>query len=179
MSAGVPPAAETRLLGLVDDALDLSAVNIEFAGYRALAVTRFVPGAYRLLQPCCFRQCWWFVVVRDRDGGARGYGMGRSYVRPVPCPDQGHKEFKRTGQRQGGPGADQGTDGPLAEAVRQVGTDGGDNACTEAPPRQGWCGVVPSAGIEHEHARGQDEPSTVNGTSRAVTPVSPWVLRSS
>ena len=40
---------------LRDDAPDLAAVNVEFAGDRALAVTGGVPGTYRLLQAWCFR----------------------------------------------------------------------------------------------------------------------------
>ena len=45
----------------------------------------------------------------------------------------------------------------MAEAMRQVGADGGGNARTEAPACQGWYGLVPSAGIKREHARRQDE----------------------
>ena len=52
--------------------------------------------------------------------------------------------------RQGGPRADHGADG--AEAVRQVGADGGEDACAQAPPRGGWYGLLPPVGVEGEHA---------------------------
>src|ERR1700680_4326882 len=76
----------------------------------------------------------------------------------VSCPDQGHEEFEGAGECQRRPGADQGTDGTMAETVRQVGTDGGDYPGTEAPARQRWCRVVRATGGEEEHALGQDEP---------------------
>jgi hypothetical protein len=37
------------LCGLVDDALHLAAVDVEFTGYGTLALTRVVPFTYRLL----------------------------------------------------------------------------------------------------------------------------------
>ena len=43
---------------------------------------------------------------------------------------------ERTSQRQGGPGADQGADRAVAQAVRQVGADRGRDPGTQAPARQ-------------------------------------------
>jgi hypothetical protein len=40
-----------------------------------------------------------------------------------------------------------GTDGVVPQAVRQVGTDGGDDP---APRHQRWYGVVPAPGVEQE-----------------------------
>ena len=51
-----PPLDERCLRDLVDDALDLATVDVEFAGYRALAVACVVPGAHRMLQSSGFRQ---------------------------------------------------------------------------------------------------------------------------
>jgi hypothetical protein len=65
----------------------------------------------------------------------------------------------------------------VAEAVRQVGADGGQDSGPQAPLRQRRYRPAPTVSVEDEHARGQDEPSPVNGTSRAVIPVSPWVPR--
>jgi hypothetical protein len=45
----------------------------------------------------------------------------------------------------------------VAETVCQVGADGGRDARSEAPPRQGWHGLVAPVGVEDEHAGGQDE----------------------
>ena len=47
-----------------------------------------------------------------------------------------HQEFERADQRQGGPGADQGPDRTVAQAVRQVGANRGHDASAEAPRRQ-------------------------------------------
>jgi hypothetical protein len=52
--------------GVVDDALDFAAVDVEFAGYGPLAVTRVVPGLYRLHHVWRRRQRGWSVAVRDR-----------------------------------------------------------------------------------------------------------------
>src|SRR5260370_17412054 len=102
---------------LVEDALDLAAVDVEFAGYGALAVTGVVPGAYRPLHAWCSRQRGWCFVVRDRQGvvhvrGGGGWGAG-----PGLGSDEGHQELERTGQRQRWPGPAQGTDGPLAKTM--------------------------------------------------------------
>jgi hypothetical protein len=51
--------------GVVDDALDLAAVKVEFAGYGALAVTSLVPGSDRLLHAWCVRERRWHVVFGD------------------------------------------------------------------------------------------------------------------
>ena len=55
--------------------------------------------------------------------------------------DERREEFKGADQRQRGPGADQGTYRAVAEAVRQVGTDGGDDASAKA---RAWQGVPSS-----------------------------------
>ena len=43
-------------------------------------------------------------------------------------PDKKHQKFEGANQGQGGPRADQGTNGPVVQAVRQVGT----NRCQDA-----------------------------------------------
>jgi hypothetical protein len=58
----------------------------------------------------------------------------------------------RRGQGQRWPGADQRADGSVAEAVGEVGADGGGDAGAQAPACQGWCGVAAAAGVEDEHA---------------------------
>src|ERR1039457_5641876 len=130
--------------------------------------------------PCPVLRHWgWYVVFRDRQGRAPGCEETWGAARPMSCPNQGHEEFEGASQCQGRPRADQGAARPVTEAVRQGGTDGGDDASTEAPPRQWWSGLVPSTGVEHEHARRQDEAVHVKGTSRAARPDSPCELTSS
>src|SRR6266581_7182763 len=97
---------------------------------------------------------------------------------PSHAPER-HEEFERVGQRERGPGTDQGTDKTVADAVRQVGIDGGDNPGTKAPACQWRYRLAPPTGLEDEHARARIRPSAMNGTSRAVRPVSPSVLVSS
>src|SRR5215467_2096312 len=46
---GVPPPDQVSLCRLVDDLLDPAAVEVEFAGYGALAVALLVQRPYRLL----------------------------------------------------------------------------------------------------------------------------------
>jgi hypothetical protein len=90
-------------------------------------------------------------LVRVRRGdGCRPCGWSGS--------DEGHEEFEGAGQSQGGPGADQCADGAVAEAVGQIGADGGGDAGAQAPARQGWNRHGATAGVEDEHAGGQDEP---------------------
>jgi hypothetical protein len=67
----------------------------------------------------------------------------------------------------------------VGQAVGQVGADGGGNAGAQAPACQGWCGVVASAGVEDEHAGGQDEPVDSEGQQPGGEAVSPWVVTSS
>ncbi len=59
-----------RSRSMVDDALDSAAVDVEFAGYGALAVTGVMPGPYRVLQARSFCQRGWCTVIRDRRGVA-------------------------------------------------------------------------------------------------------------
>ena len=49
---------------------------------------------------------------------------------------------KEPASASAGPGADQGTYRAMAEAVCQVGADGGGDACAEAPACQGWYRVL-------------------------------------
>src|ERR1017187_5380578 len=165
--------------GLVEDAFDLAAVDAEFAGYGALAASGVVPGPYCLLHARCFGQRGRCASVRNRQGVAhlhRGLASGAGVALG---PYQGHEEFEGAGQRQGGPGADQSADGAVAEAVRQVGADGGRDAGAEAPAREVWHGRWRRFASRMSMLAARMRPSTVNGTSRAVTPVSPWVLTSS
>src|SRR6266571_9050920 len=76
---------------------------------------------------------------------------------PALGPDEHHEQLEGDDQRQGGPRADQGTDRTVADAVRQVGTDGGDDPGTEAPACQWWHRLAPPAGLEDEHARRRDQ----------------------
>ena len=79
--------------------------------------------------------------------------------------------------RQGGPRADHGADGAVAEAVRQVGADGGENACAQAPPRRGWYGLLPPVGVEGEHAvrirPTRDQSGPHPGPAQPRTPLAP------
>lgn len=84
----------------------------------------------------------------------RGRGVFRG---AVPGSDEDREEFEGTDQRQGWPGADQGTYRPVPEAVRQVGANGGDDASPEALPRQRWYRPVAPISVQDEHARGPDE----------------------
>jgi hypothetical protein len=72
--------------------------------------------------------------------------------------DQGHEEFEGSGQGQGRPGADQCPDGAVAQAVGQVGTDGGGDAGAQAPARRRWHRLVAATGVQDEHAGRQDQP---------------------
>ena len=117
-----------------------------------------MPGSYRLLHRWR-ASCHTCPIVLHR-------GCGLALITPWKgClwsvwlgSDEGHEQFEGSGQGQGGPGADQRTDGAVAEAVGQVGADGGRNAGAQAPACQGWYGVVAAAGVEDEHAGRQDEP---------------------
>ena len=106
-------------------------------------------------------------------------GLGLTWPCTTPGADQHHTQLERADQRQGGPRADQRADRAVAHAVRQVGTDRGHDARAEAPGGQPWYGLVPAAGVQHHHGRAQISPSTVNGSSRAVTPDSPCERTSS
>jgi hypothetical protein len=53
---------------------------------------------------------------------------------------------------KGWPRADQGTYRPVTQAMRQVGTDRGHDAHTEAPLHQSWYTLVPPAGVEDHYA---------------------------
>jgi hypothetical protein len=55
------------------------------------------------------------------------------------------------------PCADHGANRPVADAVRQVGTDSGHDADPQAPRGQAWYAVVPAACVEYHHGRGPDE----------------------
>ena len=155
---------------MVDDAFDFSAVDAEFAGNGPLTVTRVVPGPYRLHHVRCRRQRGRCAAVRDRQqeahlGLRRWHRAGYS-----PGPDEGHKELERARQRQCWPGADQCADGAVAKTVCQVGAGGGQDACAQAPACQWWCGLVVSAGVEEEHAAGQDEPVDGEGQKSGGQP---------
>jgi hypothetical protein len=45
----------------------------------------------------------------------------------------------------------------MADAVRQVGTDGGRDAGAQAPLRQRWRRLVASAGVQQQHACGKNQ----------------------
>src|ERR1039458_10365340 len=126
--------------GVVDDAFDLAAVDAEVAGYGALAAACSVPGPYRLLHR--WRASWHerCIVHRCRRSPVRMTRGDGSCLRLWPRSDEGHEEFEGAGQGQRGPGTDQCADGAVAEAVCQVGTDGGGDTGAQAPACQGGYG---------------------------------------
>jgi hypothetical protein len=101
-------------------------------------------------------------VARDRWLLApRGSRSGWYGFLAVLGPDEGHKKLEGAGERQSWPGADQGADATVAEAVCQVGANGGGDPCSEAPLCQGWHRVLAPVGVEDQHACRQDQ--TVHG----------------
>jgi hypothetical protein len=170
---------EWSQLGVVDYALDFAAVDAQLAGYGALAVACNVPGPYRLLHRWCTGSHGWCIVLRRgcclalitcRSGGLCGVWLGS---------DERHEEFEGSGQGQRGPGADQHPDWAVVQAVGQVLADGGGDAGAQAPARQGWYGPVAPLASRMSMLAARMSPSTVKGRSRAVRPVSPWVVTSS
>jgi hypothetical protein len=83
-----------RLCGLVNDAFDLAAVEVEVPGYGALAVAGVVPGPYRLLYARRFGRRGWCIVVRDGQGIVHVSGAGRRGADPGLRSDEGHQEFE-------------------------------------------------------------------------------------
>jgi hypothetical protein len=65
------PAADTRSCSLLDDALDLAAVDVKFPGDGSLAAARFVPGPYRLFQSWCGVQGRWRMLLQQWCSAAR------------------------------------------------------------------------------------------------------------
>jgi hypothetical protein len=143
--------------GLLDDALDLAAVNLQFAGYGALSLARAVPVPNRTLQ-CwriwCRRRCivlrLWrrhvFHGVRHIVGAGTAAGA-----------DKRHMQLEGANQCHRGPRADQRAYQPVAQAMGQVGTGRGHDACTQAPCRQSWHTFVSPACVEHHHRGGPDQ----------------------
>src|SRR6266702_5637984 len=129
-----PPVIQLR--GLVDDPLDLAAVDVEFAGYGALAVARGVQGPHRVLQTRRHWQRGWYTVPHDRHRGAHLYPWRFRGSGPMLRPGQRHEEFEGTGKRQRGPG----TDRAVTDAMCQVGADGGSDPGTQAPRARGGTG---------------------------------------
>lgn len=139
--ASMPPLVVLCSCGLVDDALHLAAVEVEFTCDGTLAVTGAVPSPYSLRHTWCRGQFGWCSGIRNRHGRAYMLGTVKRDAGLAFSPDERHQEFERTGQGQGGPSADQGADRAMAEAVRQVGADRGQDARSKAPTRQGWYGA--------------------------------------
>jgi hypothetical protein len=55
---------DLRSVVTVEDLFDLTAVDVEFAGYRPLAAARLVPGPDRLFQERT--RCWHTLVCQHR-----------------------------------------------------------------------------------------------------------------
>jgi hypothetical protein len=81
-------------IGMVEDAFDLAAVDVDFAGDGALAEACLVSRADGLLQGWCnreFRRCFLFqrrcrLVLR--------FGLGLARSRALPGADQHHQQFE-------------------------------------------------------------------------------------
>lgn len=85
---------------MVDNALDLAAVEVEFAGYGALAMTSVVPGQYRLFHGWCGGEFAWCVDVVDRHGLAQVRRVAERGVALAFSPDECHEEFVLQGSRR-------------------------------------------------------------------------------
>jgi len=81
-----------------NDVFDLAAVDAEFPGYRALAVTSLVPGPYRLLHARCAGQRRWSILLGDRQRVAHLGRKGWCGAGWDAGPDECHQEFERVGQ---------------------------------------------------------------------------------
>ena len=118
--------------------LDFPAVDAKFTGYGALTAACAMPGPYRLFHR--WRTSWHgrCTVLRPLvplgPMTHRNDCLRRAWLGSDEC----HEEFEGSGQGECGPGADQCADGAVAEAVDQVGADGGGDACAQAPACQGW-----------------------------------------
>src|SRR6266542_3303993 len=145
------------LCSLLDDATDLAAVDLQFSCYGALASPCGVPGAHRPLQGWRVRRQRWRVGFHEWRGLVLRRVRRTLGRRVALCPDESCEEFEGPDECQGGPSADQGAYWSVAEAVRQVSADGGDNASAEAPARQGWYRAVAPVGVEDEHAGCPDQ----------------------
>ena len=160
-----------------DDAFDLATVDAEVAGYGALAapawcrpvrsapplacpLARVAHRALLLVQPGCVTVGWLSLDV--------WFG-----------PDQGHEEFEGASQSEGGPGADQCADGAVAQAMGQVGADGGGDAGPRHQRANGGTGWWRRLASRMSMLAARISPSTVKGSSLAVRPLSPWVVTSS
>ena len=138
--------------------LTLAAVDAELAGDGSLAAARLVPGVHRLLQGRLTCRRGWYVVFcqwcslvpRSRQMVRHGGAM--------LCLDEHHQQFEGADQCQGGPGADQGADRAMAQAVCQVGPDGRGDGRAQAPPRQRRRRPVAPAGVQDQHAGRPDQP---------------------
>src|SRR5947209_3399018 len=90
-SKGAQPTVR-GLFSFVEHALDLAAVEVEFAGDGALAVAGVVPGPHRLLDAWCLGQRGWCIAVRDRHRVAHVSGWGGCGAGPGFGPDERHQE---------------------------------------------------------------------------------------
>ena len=99
--ASMPPLVVLCSCGLVDDALHLAAVEVEFASDGALAVTGAVPGQYSLLPRLVQRAVR--VVQRHPQSARAGSHVGtvKRDAGLAFSPDQRHQEFEGTGQAPG------------------------------------------------------------------------------
>jgi hypothetical protein len=82
---------------------------------------------------------------------------------------ESHEKLKRADQCQSRPRADE----AVAQAVRQVGADRGHNASGQATQRHAWTRWFRRLASKATMLAAHMRPSTVNGSRRAVKPVSP------
>src|SRR6266545_4567296 len=148
---GVQGAPSLPLGDLLDDPFDLAAVDAEFAGDCSLAAACLVSCSYRLLQHWYIAWRRWFLVRHDCRGWVLGALGDRCRCGSVRWSDEEHAEFVGADECHGGPGADQGADGAVVQAVCQVGADGGDDANPKAPGRQWWYRPGTAVGVQDDH----------------------------
>lgn len=91
---GRPTGALGVLCSAFDDLLHFAAVDVEFTGYRSLAVTSAVPRPYGLFQGWRRWEHWWFALLQGWYRVVRlsvGEAIG---VVVVLRPDKQHEEFE-------------------------------------------------------------------------------------
>jgi hypothetical protein len=116
----------------------------------------------------CGQHCAMFVwlapgwIIPAMVGGTSRFAGGAGWLQPVGAMDASSawlvdliKVMSRSMESASagvGQALTTGTYGTVAEAVRQVGADRGQDARTEAPARKGWYRLVAPVGVEYEHA---------------------------
>ena len=164
---------------VVDDAFDLSAVDAEFAGYGPLAVTRVVPGPYRLHHVWRRRQRGWYVAVRDRQRAApwaSGAGVG---LVGVPALMRVIRSSNEPASASAGQALTSAPMGPWPRPWARLALVVARMPAPRHQRARGGAGWLRRLASRMSMLAARMSPSTVKGTSRAVSPDSPWVLTSS